>query len=47
VTSGKVKAAGAHRFVLSPMRGGDGVGRQRSVVDSESPVVGGVCGEDL
>jgi hypothetical protein len=47
VTSGKVKAVGAHRFVLSPMRGGDGAGRQRSIVDSESLVVGGVRGEDL
>jgi hypothetical protein len=47
VTPGKVKAARAHRFVLSPVRGGDAAARRRSVIDDECPVVGGVYGEDM
>jgi hypothetical protein len=34
-----VKAAGAHRIVLSLVRGGDAVVRQRSVIDGEALVV--------
>jgi hypothetical protein len=35
---GKVKAVGAHRFVLSPVRGGDAAAQRRSVLNAEAPV---------
>jgi hypothetical protein len=36
--SGKVKAVGAHRFVLSPVRGGDATAQRRSILNAEAPV---------
>jgi hypothetical protein len=36
---GKVKAVGAHWFVLTPVRGGDAAARWHSVIDGEAPVV--------
>jgi hypothetical protein len=47
VTPGKVKAVGAHPFVLSPVRGRDAAPWRRLVIDGESSVVGVVHGEDL